>query len=178
MGDSEFDKLKLSYEAVRTEMMVRFRLREQLLAIYLGAAGVLSGVAFNEPGDKEILLIIPFFALGVTLLICRHEYTITRLSHFCSNELRPFFAKVNPVPQWDGSQTVKKGRFQKDWSRIFAQLIIIGTPCGFSIKYSSNTAYQKTSICLLVICVSCIVYTWLVRRKQSKTANFRAPDIR
>ena len=96
------DAEKAAYDAARDEILLRIRLREQILMFYLTVVGTVIGVAFGKGVDHELLLIIPFIALAVSFLFSQHSVSIAGLAHFCRSELNTAF---DQAPQWDNSET-------------------------------------------------------------------------
>lgn len=74
--------LSTHYKAIRDEAVARLLARDSLLVLYLAAVGTLFGIAFGEQGTKGIVVIVPFIALGIALMLRDHELVLLRLGQW------------------------------------------------------------------------------------------------
>lgn len=85
------------YASAREEVIVRLRLRDQILISFIVSSGAILGLSIggiNEiTGGKEInstiALIVPFIAWGTSILVSAHSISITNIGRYCSEELAP-----------------------------------------------------------------------------------------
>ena len=90
------DTARKSYDAARSELVERIRLRDQVLLIYLGVVGTIFGIALGTIDKKEILLTIPFISLGCSILVSQHNFVIGTLLKFISKEIKPLLLSLSP----------------------------------------------------------------------------------
>ena len=99
------DTARQSYDAARQEMLIRMRLRDQALLVYLAIIGAMLGVSFGPKGSSDILLTIPFISLGVAILVSQHNILLAHLSQFCAEEIPKFLSTMastdENAPNWD-----------------------------------------------------------------------------
>lgn len=103
------DSARKFVELAKHEAIERIRLRDNVLLLYLGAVATIFSLALNKT-NAEMLLSIPFLALGATVIVCQHNLVIGDLSVFCAFEIGAFLRSLNPsedAPQWDGSKSLK-----------------------------------------------------------------------
>ena len=72
------------YSQARNELILRIRLREQVLNYFLVAAGVLLGIAISDINGvgSTVALVIPFIGLGTSILITSHTMVITSIAKY------------------------------------------------------------------------------------------------
>ena len=73
-------------EMAHNQIPLRVGMRDNVLLAYLAATGVIYGIAFkgDSPYNTNILLLIPFLALGSTIIVSHHNILISALINFCS----------------------------------------------------------------------------------------------
>jgi len=127
----EVELVSGSYNAARQEILLRMKLRDQILLTYLVVVATLLGIALKTPDAYGILLAIPLLALGAISLITTHMVAADHLGEFCSKELGPYFeAPVPPgvIPQWDNSQTFHNYTMTSAKFRTVAHGLIVLVP--------------------------------------------------
>ena len=72
---SAADTARLAYDAARQEILLRMRLRDQALLVYLALVGTIFGVSLSnqDEGGEYILMTIPYIALGVAIIVSQHN---------------------------------------------------------------------------------------------------------
>lgn len=80
---SKGDSARIHEQTARAEIIQRIVLRDNALVLYLGSIGAILGFIGGGIMGKEILLVIPFLAVGVTIIIEHHhinDWAIRELS--------------------------------------------------------------------------------------------------
>src|SRR5262245_43565578 len=96
------------YESARQELIQRIQLRDNVVLAFLVAIATIFGISLGTSTRSEILLIVPYLALGATVLVVQHHAVIGAIGDFLCRELEPFFIKMgHDAPQWDSSQAIK-----------------------------------------------------------------------
>jgi hypothetical protein len=135
-----------SYNAARQEILLRMKLRDQILLTYLVVVATLLGVALKIPDAYGILLTIPLLALGAISLITAHMIVADHLGEFCSRELKPFFEDVEThrsIPQWDDSETFHDYTLTACKFRTIAHALIVLVPCFVALGLNYSHAFRS-----------------------------------
>lgn len=82
--------LSTHYKAIRDEAVSRLLARDSLLVLYLAAVGTLFGIAFANDGTKGIVVIVPFIAFGIALMLRDHELVLLRHGRWIRSEYEPY----------------------------------------------------------------------------------------
>jgi hypothetical protein len=118
-----------NYESVRLEFVQRIQLRDNIILAFLGATGTVFGIALATAAKPEILLIIPYLALGTTVLTVHHHSVMMAILDFTCCELEPFLAQIGEsAPLWDSSQAVKRNVSRFMLLRTSGHYLIINVP--------------------------------------------------
>ena len=171
---SSGESVRKFYESARLELIHRIRLRDNILLFYLGAIATLLGVAFgSKPIQLEVLFVIPFISLSVSILISHHHSIIGLLGFYCVEEVEPFLKKLKPpenAPQWDNSRALLSIANESMLSRVWAHLIIIVVPTIISLVLNYTHALHSAFpfgplwwFCLLALLVS----IWVIMRSNT-----------
>lgn len=115
------------YNTIRTELTMHIRLRDQALFIYLGAISALYGITLGININLEVLLIIPFLVLGVTIIVTQHDSHIGALAAYCAKELGTALDGKG-VSQWDNSEVMRAYEKRLVVSRYFGHMLIMLPP--------------------------------------------------
>ena len=129
---SKGDIARTAYESARSELVSRLQLRDNVLLVYVGSVGALLGVALGTSVNPEILITIPYIAIGVAVLLAQHHSAIGALLHFCTGELSDFLEKLEPsenAPQWDNSVIANRYAAASMLKRTLGHFIILLLPC-------------------------------------------------
>ena len=143
---SERDSALKFYEAARQESLLRIRLRDQIVIMYLMVTGTILGVSLQPTLSGELLLVVPFLALGAAILLAQHNLAIGFLGKFCADEIGNVLRKMDPpqnIPQWDNSQALKNYSKTSSKLRTWGQFVIIIVPCGLSLSVNSKHIWKS-----------------------------------
>lgn len=140
------DTARHSYAAARAEILQRMRLRDNVLLVFLAVSGAILGVALRGSGNNEVLLSIPFLALGTAILVSQHNLLAAVLGQFCAHELEPFLKSLEPsehAPNWDNSRTFKQFANEAAKLRLIGHGIIILVPCVLALAMNWDHALNS-----------------------------------
>ena len=174
-GLSEKDKLDFIFSNIqdaRNNILERVKQREISLIFYLGAVSTIVGVAFNnETSNENILLLIPFLSLGITLLISFHNSMMNSLSEYIVNELEPEIRKLGVKTSiWDTSKAMSYVTKRASRFRVSGFLFLILFPPIFSLimNFSYINVWQILSLWIIgIFCViiSSVIYISTVNKR-------------
>lgn len=141
------------YKAARDEVIVRIRLRDQILLSYIISAGAVLGVSVGNIGGLAgtVALIVPFLGLGAAILVSSHSIMITNIGRY-TKELHPGITEcrklhfevdcknsglvnkdmIELVP-WDWSNEFMRHGAQSSKYRLIGHFLIILIPSFFSL---------------------------------------------
>lgn len=121
-----------NFEIAHQQVSVRARLRDNALLVYLTITATVFGIVLKTDENVEILLIIPYLALGISIIVSHHNLIIGTLFDFLK-EIRFFLISYNlpgqEVPQYDCSESYENYRFVSLVLRTVGHSIIILMPC-------------------------------------------------
>ena|GEM_PF-2235543 len=127
------------YESARMELIERIQLRDNVLLLYLGAVGTIFGVSIGTTARLEILLVIPYLALGASTIVSQHHAMIGSLGDFLAHEIEPFLREIGEyAPQWDTSEALKaSSNMSTLMGRTLGHLLLIIIPpiAGLSLNW-------------------------------------------
>lgn len=124
------------YKTARQEIVARIRLKDHILLSFIIAVSPLFAVALHT-SKYEILFLVPYLGLAVTILICRHDLIIGKLSSYCARELGNYLRKnsINP-PQWDSSAAFHEMTGYVFWAKFVSYLILLELPSFAALFYN------------------------------------------
>ncbi|HEX4962207.1 MAG TPA: hypothetical protein VF173_15330 [Thermoanaerobaculia bacterium] len=126
---SHEETARKSYEFARQEYIQRIQLREYILLAFLGAVATIFGIALGTQAKPEILLIVPYLALGATVLTIHHHGAIRAIAQFLDYELGPFLSSIGAdAPQWDNSKAIKEFLPKANRLRTLGYFLLIIVP--------------------------------------------------
>ncbi|OOQ70122.1 hypothetical protein C1S86_11165 [Vibrio parahaemolyticus] len=138
MSDNPNDSREMAlkfYDAARTELVERIRLRETILLFYITVIATLLGVAYNKANHHGVLLIIPYISFSIGYLLQHHNTLIGTLGRYCHSlhisHLVYGFDK--PLEQWDNSSILREQSELATSSRFWPQAAILSIPSGFAL---------------------------------------------
>ncbi len=145
---SKADTARTNYQAAHTELLWRFSERHRVILVYLGATATIFGVALGTgaaaegvTSRAEILFVIPYLALGGSLLVSQHNILISALLDFCAKEIGPFLEQEEAeAPQFASSKAFRAQARLTLWLRFFGHLLIIGVPCVVALLFNLEYA--------------------------------------
>lgn len=155
------------YKAARDELITRVRLRDQVLLIYLGFTGAVTGIGLAESESTEIFLALPFLGLGCAILVSQHNSVIGALISYCTGDLKPFLVKKNEyAPEFVSSRTFKGHSQMSNRLRSIGHAIILLFPpiigLGISFDHALNSPFPFGPTWWFgVICIAVAFYVIL-----------------
>ncbi len=136
-------------EIANNQIVARVGMRDNVLLVYLGAAGTIYSIALGTSANKEILLTIPFLTLGCSVIVSHHNILIGALLDFCSKEIRGFIRNTHPdkeVPQFDCSDSFKKYLSATLRLRTWGHAIILVIPAIVALACNWDHALGAGSV--------------------------------
>ena len=172
-------------EIFNHQLMFRVRQRDNVLLMYLGAAGTLLGFSFSWSNKSEILLAIPYLCLGCSIILSHHNKLIGSLLDFLSNDLHNFnvnhcsndYEKYVMCPQFETTELFKHDISFMLYFRTTGHSIILLLPCIIALYVNKNHMTGPDSefpfgvvyvgAILLVIC-SFVLLLWVAISRSWK----------
>ncbi len=158
------------YETASSHFVSRFQMRDNVLLLYLAAVGAIFGVAFGSKNNFEVLLTIPYIALGCSYLIAHHNVMLGALLSY----LNKVSSIDNNNESFERSQALDS-RFNNALNlRTWGQMIILLLPALTSLllNYKIILCVLFPEILLLgfgLICfILAIILLWRIHKKQKK----------
>jgi len=123
--------------------------------LYIATVGAVLGIVWgSDHSPFQVLLAIPYVALGVTLLIAQHNLVIGAIAKFCHCELSKHLqdaesASKHTVPIWETSKTLKQ--YWPEWlvQLNIAHAILILLPCFIAVFYNTDKLWFQTDFTLV-----------------------------
>ncbi len=131
------EEFKASYEAIRNEILVRVRIRTQILGFFVAASGTLVGILMQFP-TVEFMLIISFFSLSAALMVAHQDFCIALAANHCKTYIKDYFGKE---ALWNNCSPGKTEARVKRWLRFISQVAIISFPIIFSFMHLLKKSY-------------------------------------
>jgi glycerophosphoryl diester phosphodiesterase len=149
------------YEAARQEILERLRLRDQFLLTYVMASATLFGLVIGQRiEDLRLLLVVPYVALGFSVLVSQHHAVIGSLLFFCGNELAPsLIADMSAsVPKWESSRTYRIDFARALMRRLWAHFLLLLLPPTVSL-WLTRACLKECSISTIIAWYCGLVFT-------------------
>jgi len=178
---SAADTARASYEASRNEILERIRLRDNALLAFLGATGVVFGVASSIPPRSEFFLILPYLSLAAALIVTQHDRTIGCICAFITQELDPFLREQSEhAPTWEACNLLRSYSSTAMALRLVSHgILILGPPVFAMILAWPVTATSRLlqfvwwcAVIVIGISVFFVVSTHLERRKLYRETHW------
>lgn len=176
------DTARSNYESARSEIVQRIALRDNAVLFYLGAVGTIIGVSLGR-SQPEILLVIPYVALGVGLIVCQHNTVIGNLGYFCVAEVEPFLRALKEpeeAPQWDDSYSLWRSQKGSIWARTAANVVLLIVPSLGGIVWNWQRACDLSSpvsfLWYLGLLCTAMSFFFLVRAHKSRIKLYGDPN--
>jgi len=177
----QLDTAHKCYESARQEILLRIRLRDQILLVYLAISGTVLGISIRDSKDAPTLLAVPFIALGAAILLAQHNLAIGWLGRFCADEIGKFLTRLEPrgdSPQWDNSESFRSYSGASTRLRSWGQSVVLLTPCVLSLAANWEHALRSAfpfgplwwfgALCFLLIIIL-FIHTHLSRMNNYKS---------
>ena len=172
---------KSYYELSRNEINLNIKLRDQTLFVYLGAMGVIFGMGLGNEGNLNILLLMPYIAAGVSIIVYLHDHIMGSITAYTMNTLDNFLTTGRTkVPQWDNSEEFEEYRKKLYPWRFVGQTLIIGIPAIVALyvnRIEISGSFNLIQflwwfgILLTVFSLSILFYSWRKRIELFKKTN-------
>jgi hypothetical protein len=148
MAFNEGEFAQKYYEAAREELVMRIRLRDNALLIFLGFSAAIFGLSIGKsapyPTDWSISLAVPFLGLGCAIIVGQHNSVIGALIRYVANDLKPVLQSNScNVPEFVSSRTFKSHSLRSNSMRTIGHLIILITPSALSLAANNHHALNS-----------------------------------
>ena len=172
-SDNNFmgNALKSSYEAVRNEIILRVRIRTQVIGFFVVGAGTICSYLVSQP-VPELLVVISFFSLAMSLMVVHQDFSITEAADFCKKSIKPLYGK-NVL--WNNCATENGRAKKKRRLRFYSQLAIFLFPPVVSYIYIASQpemlpykSFVFTWYSLIPACMAVCVWYLLFRSMRSR----------
>jgi hypothetical protein len=151
MEKADLEILLKFYDTSRQEILIRITARDNTLLIYLGAIAAIIGASF-QTDHTLFLLVIPYLALGISLIISNHHAGIAALATYCSTELGELLKQNNiTIPQWENSKIRFKYSNRTFITRYLGDIILINVPSLLSLVVTSSDYKNHKDLLLIFI---------------------------
>ncbi len=146
---------------------------------YIAATGAIFGVALGAT-NVGISLIIPFIALGCSIIVSHHNILIGALLDYCSKEIKEFIENTgveNAAPQFDSSKSFKRYIHSTLLLRAWGHAIILIIPCAASLGLNWEHAIHSSfplgqAWWFALVCSGVCGYTvYCVHRLRSRSSD-------
>jgi len=180
MSDSK--TARMNYQAARSELVERIRLRDYVLMLYLVVVGTIMSISFGRQGNSEILFSIPFFALGCAILVSQHNNVIGTLIEFIACDVRSTLVENSEYAEFFVcSNAFLDHSWKSNIDRSFGHGTIIVVPCIISLWMNKNHMDNSPfpfyhiwgiSAGLTVFSAAIVLLAFLRRRKVYKEVRY------
>jgi CDP-diacylglycerol--glycerol-3-phosphate 3-phosphatidyltransferase len=180
------DTARTSYELASNQAVERIRLRDNALLAFLGATGVIFGVATSASDRAALLLMIPYLALAAVFIVTQHDRTIGALSAFITETLSPYLRTIGEeAPLWERSVSLQRFASSAMVLRSSSHAILILLPVAFSLAWTRQYMQLRTllAVCwwvgLVVGSISAylLITTYVERIAYYMSANWEADGV-
>ncbi len=140
------DTARKNYEMARIELVERIRLRDNVLLVYLAVVGTVFTIALGATAKPEILLTIPYLAMGCSILVSQHNSVIGTLLAFCTRELKPILQNLHPseyAPEFGSSKSFKEHSMRSNIFRTTGHAVIVIVPCIVALSYNWQRGFKS-----------------------------------
>jgi len=143
------DTARTAYEMSCNQVLERIRLRDNALLAFLGAAGVIFGVASTDQKRANLFVMVPYLSLAAVFIVTQHDRTIGAVCTFITQDLAAYLRKLDEeAPLWEQSNALRRYTSQAMILRLLSHGILVLTPAVISLSWSWSAA-QKTSLVML-----------------------------
>ena len=157
------DLIVAGYEAGRTELLERVKMRETVTLTYVVSVGAIFGIELGTDVDQAILMIVPALALGATSLIAYHNLFIASINGFFRNEVVPWQQShqddSSPPPLWDVDGPCNQPQRPILVLRFLADVVFLILPTVYVISRSFGAAdsWAWVAYACVMLCVTVVV---------------------
>ena len=112
------------YSAARDAINNRVKLRDSVLIFYLASVATIFGAAFGTSLNTDLLLMVPFVALGASFMLSQHHTTIGSIVRYLALELNSPEENATNIIHWDVSKSATN-KNKKSMSLIVNSHIVL-----------------------------------------------------
>jgi hypothetical protein len=143
---SASDTAKRNYEKAKDESILRVQIRDQVLLAFLAATGTLFGIALGSANAYEVLLIMPYLALGASIIVSQHNSMIGAIGSFIAEETTTFLKEreEEEAPLWENSAALADYSSNMILSRSFGHFILLISPAIAGLAMNHIHIFQSS----------------------------------
>jgi hypothetical protein len=168
MGETSSTIAMEYHKALRTEIVARFQMRDQILIAYLGASGALLGYGLQkiDPNNARnflpyLLILLPFLSLGAISMVAQHQDQITAYYQYFCTEMRSSLSEVDQkVAMFYMSKAAQENTRHNLRILFVSQLLIMCGPPVLVIllnaPYPSRPWNEKTSLLVAAVLLTAL----------------------
>lgn len=170
------------YKAARDEIVMRLRMRDQILLSFIISTGAIFGITLSNINENgPITLVIPFLSFGTSILVSAHTRAMTNILLYV-DDLAPAInncrASKIPLYPWDSSEEFRKEGKNSSFMRFLGNSVVILTPAIYSLVFTykdieilsfsmSNPKSSLWNLDVILIVLSVIfLYSTHMHRKE------------
>lgn len=170
----DIDLLKVSYEAARTEINTRIRVRSQIIGFYLAATFMLISFILTSKLYWEVSIAISFTSLGTSFMLVHQNICIGLANNFCQQEIKPQFSVT---PMWGNCYASQDQAHLRRIYRFTSQLLLILLPPSFAFIIANLKTgiwvdkYSIISMLAAAAAFSSLVLSKTIRKKYYENTD-------
>jgi len=142
------------YSAARDAINNRVKLRDNVLIFYLAAIATIYGAAFGTKENTDLLLMVPFVALGASFMLTQHHTTIGSIVNYLAFEFKlPSKSEdFRDNLHWDISESVTGNNKRSMFLVICSHLALIVLPAFAALFYKAfeNGKFSLSGLSFIV----------------------------
>jgi len=182
-SSNQQDALRSSYEAVRSEILLRIRVRTQIIAFFVISSATFAGylISAAKASDQiNLLLVIAIFSFSVAVMVAHQDMCIGIAAHHCAKKIKP---KFGGNVMWNNCAASTENANVRRRLRVAGQLLIIISPFVLSYTYIVNKGYHGCyhamlctpqsiiSLVIMILAVFILYRVTLYRGKMHKKSK-------
>jgi hypothetical protein len=141
---SKGETARTNYQTARAEITARIHARDQALVLYLTAIGTIFTLAIGTQVSSDVLLIVPYLALGASTIISQHNSVIGAIADFLVKDIGGFLTEIDEyAPQWESSNALFGYHVTMVWLRTVGHLMLLLTPSIAALIMSGDQANSE-----------------------------------
>ena len=123
------------YRAARDAINNRVKLRDNVLIFYLAAISAIFGAAFGTNVNTDLLLMVPFIALGVSFMFAQHHTTIGSIVDYLAFEHPLASENSEKLIHWDVSNSATSNNQRSMFLILLSPITLIAFPAAAALIY-------------------------------------------
>lgn len=178
------DTARAFYDSARAEIIERIGHRDNVLILYLGAIGAIYSVYLGTDASLDLLLAIPFLAVGAAVIVSQHHAVIGQIGNYLSTELHPYFMSLDGdtcPPQWDTSKSCDSYHKKALNQRFCGHILLVVVPAVPGLLFTRAHALHPLSpvgVLWWIGAVFIVLAAWVITAVHIWRLRLRMLDAR